>query len=171
MLNQSTSDTLDRLLGLSPQSQTYVTRREREKVVAATQGSEDGLFDPALPGLSEVDRLYVALYACLLTPSPELAAEYESRLTKLDANSQTINCIQKSKIQHIGNDRLEAMLNFTHTLITKPINADKMALSALPKAGLSTPEVVILAQLISFVSYQVRLAAGLRAMQELELSL
>ena len=171
MLNQSTSDTLDRLLGLSPQSQTYVTRREREKVVAATQGSEDGLFDPALPGLSEVDRLYVALYACLLTPSPELAAEYESRLTKLDANSQTINCIQKSKIQHIGNDRLEAMLNFTHTLITKPINADKMALSALPKAGLSTPEVVTLAQLISFVSYQVRLAAGLRAMQELELSL
>ncbi len=171
MLNQSTSDTLDRLLGLSPQSQTYVTRREREKVVAATQGSEDGLFDPALPGLSEVDRLYVALYACLLTPSPELAAEYESRLTKLDANSQTINCIQKSKIQHIGNDRLEAMLNFTHTLITKPINADKMALSALPKAGLSTPEVVTLAQLISFVSYQVRLAAGLRAMQALELSL
>ena len=171
MLNQSTSDTLDRLLGLSPQSQTYVTRREREKVVAATQGSEDGLFDPALPGLSEVDRLYVALYACLLTPSPELAAEYESRLTKLDANSQTINCIQKSKIQHIGNDRLEAMLNFTHTLITKPINADKMALSALPKAGLSTPEVVTLAQLISFVSYQVRLAAGLRAIQALELSL
>jgi uncharacterized protein YciW len=62
------------------------------------------------------------------------------------------------------------MLSFTQTLITKPINADKNALSALPKAGLSTPEVVTLAQLISFVSYQVRLAAGLRAMKELELS-
>ena len=171
MLNQSTSDTLDRLVGLSPQSQTYATRREREKVVAATQGSEKSLFDPALPGLSEIDRLYVALFACLITPSPELTAEYESRLVNLGANLQTIHCIQKSDIHKIGNVRLEAMLNFTHTLITKPINADKMALSALPKAGLSTPEVVTLAQLISFVSYQVRLAAGLRAMQALELSL
>ena len=171
MLNQSTSDTLDRLVGLSPQSQTYATRREREKVVAATQGSENSLFDPALAGLSEIDRLYVALYACLITPSPELAAEYECRLVNLGANLQTIHCIQKSDIHKIGNVRLEAMLNFTHTLITKPINADKMALSALPKAGLSTPEVVTLAQLISFVSYQVRLAAGLRAMQALELSL
>ena len=171
MLNQSTSDTLDRLVGLSPQSQTYATRREREKVVAATQGSEKSLFDPALPGLSEIDRLYVALFACLITPSPELAAEYESRLVNLGANLQTIDCIQKSDIHKIGNVRLEAMLNFTHTLITKPINADKMALSALPKAGLSTPEVVTLAQLISFVSYQVRLATGLRAMQALELSL
>ena len=89
----------------------------------------------------------------------------------MGANLQTIDCIQKSDIHKIGNVRLEAMLNFTHTLITKPINADKMALSALPKAGLSTPEVVTLAQLISFVSYQVRLAAGLRAMQALELSL
>ena len=158
-------------MGLSPQSQTYATRREREKVVAATQGSENSLFDPALPGLSEIDRLYVALFACLITPSPELAAEYESRLVNLGANLQTIDCIQKSDIHKIGNVRLEAMLNFTHTLITKPINADKMALSALPKAGLSTPEVVTLAQLISFVSYQVRLAAGLRAMQALELSL
>ena len=171
MLNQSSSDTLDRLVGLSPQSQTYATRREREKVVAATQGSEKSLFDPALPGLSEIDRLYVALFACLITPSPELAAEYESRLVNLGANLQTIDCIQKSDIHKIGNVRLEAMLNFTHTLITKPINADKMALSALPKAGLSTPEVVTLAQLISFVSYQVRLATGLRAMQALELSL
>ena len=91
MLNQSTSDTLDRLVGLSPQSQTYATRREREKVVAATQGSENSLFDPALPGLSEIDRLYVALYACLITPSPELAADYESRLVNLGANLQTID--------------------------------------------------------------------------------
>ena len=71
MLNQSPSDTLDRLVGLLPQSQTYAARREREKVVFATQGSEDGLFDPALPGLSVEERLYVALYACLLTPSPD----------------------------------------------------------------------------------------------------
>jgi len=168
MLNTSSSDTIDRLVNLSAQNQTYAVRHEREKVVSATQGSEDGLFDPELPGLSVEERLCVALYACLLTPAPELANEYEVRLTKLNANVPTISHIKNFSIQAIEDKRLQAMLNFTHTLITKPINADKQALLSLPQAGLATAEVVTLAQLISFVSYQVRLAAGLRAMLALE---
>jgi len=168
MLNPNSRDTLDRLVNLSVQNQTYAVRHEREKVVSATQGSEDGLFDPALPGLSLEERLCVALYACLLTPAPELAAEYEGRLAKLSANVQTMAHIKNLSIHAIQDTRLQAMLNFTHTLITKPINADKQALLSLPQAGLATAEVVTLAQLISFVSYQVRLAAGLRAMLALE---
>ena len=168
MLNPNSRDTLDRLVNLSAQNQTYAVRHEREKVVSATQGSEDGLFDPALPGLSLEERLCVALYACLLTPAPELAAEYEGRLAKLSAPVQTMAHIKNLSIRAIQDTRLQAMLNFTHTLITKPINADKQALLSLPQAGLATAEVVTLAQLISFVSYQVRLAAGLRAMLALE---
>jgi uncharacterized protein YciW len=63
---------------------------------------------------------------------------------------------------------LLAMLNFTHALITEPVKADQAALLTLQEAGLSTPEIVTLAQLIAFISYQVRLAAGLSAMQALE---
>jgi uncharacterized protein YciW len=168
MLNPDSRDTIDRLVNLSVQNQTYAVRHERTKVVSATQGSEDGLFDPALPGLSLEERLYVALYACLLTPAPELAAEYEGRLANLCADVQTMAHIKNLSIHAIEGTRLQAMLNFTHTLITKPINADKQALLSLPQAGLATAEVVTLAQLISFVSYQVRLAAGLRAMLALE---
>jgi len=169
MQNQNLTDTLDRLVGLSPENQAYATRRERQKVVDATQGSEDGLFDPELPGLSLQERLYVALYASLLTPAEALAKEYTSRLLSLGADSTSLEHVQKANIHLIGNARLEAMLNFTQMLITKPVLADKLALSALPAAGLSTPEVVTLAQLISFVSYQVRMAAGLRALHALEL--
>ena len=151
MQNQNLSDTLDRLTGLSAQSQTYAIRRERQKVLDATQGSEEGLFDPALPGMSVQERLYVALYACLLTPATDLAKEYALRLASLGADSETLEHVQNFDTHHIGNARLEAMLNFTQILITKPIQADKIALSALPAAGLSTPEVVTLAQLISFV--------------------
>jgi len=169
MQNQNLTDTLDRLVGLSPENQAYATRRERQKVVDATQGSEDGLFDPELPGLSLQERLYVALYASLFTPAEVLAKEYTSRLLSLGADSTSLEHVQKANIHLIGNARLEAMLNFTQMLITKPVLADKLALSALPAAGLSTPEVVTLAQLISFVSYQVRMAAGLRALHALEL--
>ncbi len=169
MQNQNLTDTLDRLVGLSPENQAYATRRERQKVVDATQGSEDGLFDPESPGLSLQERLFVALYASLLTPAEALAKEYTSRLLSLGADSTSLEHVQKANIHLIGNARLEAMLNFTQMLITKPVLADKLALSALPAAGLSTPEVVTLAQLISFVSYQVRMAAGLRALHALEL--
>ena len=57
------NDLVDKLVGLTPGSKTFEVRHQREKVAAATQGSYDALFDPALPGLSLTERLLVALYA------------------------------------------------------------------------------------------------------------
>jgi uncharacterized protein YciW len=48
MLDAKQTDTVDRLVGLTASDQTYQVRHQRDKVVAATQGSENGLFDPAL---------------------------------------------------------------------------------------------------------------------------
>ena len=64
--------------------------------------------------------------------------------------------------------RLAAILRFAHTLTTDPVKADKAALLRLKESGLSTPEIVTLAQLIAFISYQTRVVAGLRAMQKAE---
>jgi uncharacterized protein YciW len=55
MTNTQSPDTIDRLVGLDPKMNTFAVRHQRDKVVAATQKSEDGLFDPALPGLSLAD--------------------------------------------------------------------------------------------------------------------
>ena len=71
-------DLVDQLVGLKADSTTYAARHQRDKVAAATQGSYDALFDPALPGLTLAERLLVALYASRLTPSPALAAHYLS---------------------------------------------------------------------------------------------
>ena len=168
MTNSHSTDTIDRLVGLSPALNTFAVRHQRDKVVAATQKSEDGLFDPSLPGLTLAERLLVALLACALTPSALCAAEYRQRLVDLNVETSLIDHISKGALEQITDARLRAILTFTHTLITDPVKADKAALQALPKAGLSTPEVVTLAQLIAFVSYQVRVVAGLRAMKSLE---
>ncbi|MGD7513504.1 hypothetical protein ACQCQE_25270, partial [Ralstonia pseudosolanacearum] len=48
----------------------------------------------------------------------------------------------------------------------RPIDGDRDALLRLPAAGLATPDVVTLSQLIAFLSYQTRLVAGLRALRE-----
>jgi uncharacterized protein YciW len=168
MTNTHTTDTVDRLVALNPALSTYAVRHQRDKVVAATQKSEEGLFDPALPGLTLAERLLVALLACTLTPSAVCAAEYSQRLNELKVEQHILDQVASGAIEQIHGARLRAILTFTHTLITDPVKADQAALKALPHAGLSTPEVVTLAQLIAFVSYQVRVVAGLNAMKLLE---
>lgn len=168
MTNTQSTDTIDRLVGLNPKLSTFAVRHQRDKVVAATQKSEDGLFDPALPGLTLTERLLVALLACTLTPSATCAAEYRGRLLSLGTDHALIDRVSAGAFSQLTDARLRAILKFTHTLITDPVKADKAALQALPQAELSTPEVVTLAQLIAFVSYQVRVVAGLQAMKSLE---
>jgi uncharacterized protein YciW len=168
MTNHLPSDTIDLLVGLTPELGTFAVRHQRDKVVAATQKSEEGLFDPTLPGLTLTERLLVALLACALTPSEACAAEYRQRLVHLKVEQDLLDAITHGAIEQITDTRLRAMLTFTRTLITDPVKADQAALKALPQAGLSTPEVVTLAQLIAFVSYQVRVVAGLKAMKLLE---
>jgi CMD domain protein len=165
-----TQDLIDKLTGLAPGDATHALRHQRNKVVAATQGSYDALFDPALPGLSLTERLLVALYAARLTPSPALAAHYRARLEQDGADAGNVRIAaegQPEDIARIADQRLRAMLVFTRTLIEDPVEGDKAALLALPAAGLGTPAVVTLAQLVAFLSYQVRLVAGLDALKAL----
>jgi CMD domain protein len=157
-------DLIDRLAGLAPGSATHALRHQREKVATATEGSYRALFDPALPGLTLAERFAVALYAARLTPSPALAAHYLDRLRESGLDGATVAAIDSGGIDTLADARLRAMLVFTRKLIEKPVEGDRDALHALPAGGLSTPEVVTLAQLIAFLSYQVRLVAGLRAL-------
>ncbi|QNP47198.1 CMD domain-containing protein [Diaphorobacter aerolatus] len=162
-------DLVDHIVGLRPGGRTYEVRHQREKVVAATQGSYDALFDPHLPDLSLTERLLVALHACVLTPAPELAAHYRARLVTDGCDAALIQFAESAAHETASsNARLNAMLTFTRTLIEDPVEGDKAALLALPAAGISTPAVVALSQLIAFLSYQVRLVAGLKAMKASE---
>lgn len=163
-----TDDLVDRLIGLAPGVKTYEVRHFREKVAAATQGSYDALFDPALPGLSLAERLLVALYATRITPSPLLAAHYRKRVAEAGATPADIAVAESGKPADAATPRLAAILEFTRKLIEKPVEGDEAALKTLPAAGVSTPAVVTLSQLVAFLSYQVRLVAGLEAMKALE---
>jgi len=158
------ADVADQVAGLVPGSATHALRHQRDKVAAATQGSYDALFDPALPGLPLAERLLVALYAARLAPSPELAAHYRQRLVAAGADAARIEVAERGDPATLADARLRAMLDFTRALIEKPVDGDEAALRTLPAAGLSTPDVVTLAQLIAFLSYQVRLVAGLKAL-------
>lgn len=162
-----TPDTLDRLLGLIPGQPTYEIRHQRTKVVDATQASEDLLLGAPVEGLSLSDRLLVALLACDLTPSQALKNEYANRLSILGVPDYTIQSVASNRLDQLDDPRLQQMLIFTAALITDPLKADKEALLALKASGLTTPQITALSQLVAFVSYQVRVYAGLHALNAL----
>ena len=142
------SDVIDALVPLHAASPLHAVRHQRDKVVAATQGSYDAIFDPALPGLTMVERLLAAHAVARLSGSAALEAHYCDRLPATPP----------------GGERVQAILAFAEVLTEHPVEGDRIALQKLPAAGLSTPEVITLAQLIAFVAYQVRVLAGLQAM-------
>ncbi|QBR02754.1 CMD domain protein [Paraburkholderia pallida] len=163
-----TTDLIDRLAGLTPGSATHALRQRRDKVAVATQQSHDALFDPALEGLTLAERLLVACYASRLTPSATLFAHYREALEQHSVDAAARAAVETGAPDDISDARLRAILTFTRTLIENPVAGDQAALQTLPAAGLTTPAVVVLAQLIAFLSYQTRVVAGLQALHQLE---
>jgi uncharacterized protein YciW len=174
MTNQSASenggDLINTLIGVTSGGSTDALRRLREKVSAATQGSYDTLFNPDLPGLTLAERLLVALYACRLTPAPELAQHYLSRVAGQRVDSAVLEAVEHGQPESLTDQRQRAKLRITRSHTQKPIEGNQAVLQTLPAAGLSTPAVVTLSQLIAFISYQTRLLAGLKAIQSQELA-
>lgn len=167
--SQISPDLVDACVPLAEGSAVHAVRHQRDKVAAATQGSYEALFDPALSGPPLVERLLAAHAIARSAGSVALQAHYRARLDALAPLSATQQAAADgAPVESLGADaRLQAVLAFTRTLTDRPVEGDRDALLKLPAAGLATPEVVALAQLIAFVAYQVRVVAGLQALAAL----
>ncbi len=169
MTSTAPTDLIDSLVPLQEASDVFAIRHRRDKVVAATQGSYECIFDAALSGPSLAERLLAAHAIAALAGSAPLQAHYRERLLAPPV-AATLSAAQRAALEGqpvdslTGDSRLQAILRFTRTLTERPVDGDRAALLKLPAAGLSIPETVALAQLIAFVAYQLRVVAGLQAM-------
>ena len=161
-----TNDSIDRLAGLNASDSTYATRHQREKVAVATQACEDLLLGNTLAGsLTQAERLVLASEQARVSGVQLLADEYRQRAEQLgDAVTADLRTILSQAGAQTSNVRMDAMLHFVRTLALNPAESDKQALLAIPAAGLSVDDTVLLAQLIGFVAYQARLLVGVQAM-------
>ncbi len=169
MTTPITTDLVDSLVPLTTNSPVWAVRQQRDKVVAATQGSYNAIFDATLSGPSLAERLLAALHIVRLAGSTALQAHYTNALRALPGLTATQQAaLDGTALESLAADvRLQAILRFTQTLAERPVEGDKEALLKVPAAGLATAEVVALAQLIAFVAYQLRVVAGLQAIAEL----
>lgn len=146
------TDTIALCIPAADAAHVRAARGERAKAVDATQACEELLLSrPELPGsLTRAQRRAVARLVAAASGVDALAAHYGA-----DAGEPAHDA------------RWQAIAHFAHLLATEPAAADRGALLALRDAGLATPDVVLLAQLIGFVAYQARVAAGVAALAAL----
>lgn len=167
---QENVDLIDSLLKLNPDNSTAKARNFRDEVLLGTQASYDAIFGEEL-SLPLTTRWLVAIYASKLSEAEELTEHYlkQARITQIP--NDWIKAILIDNLSLLPDPTIKAILTFTRTLTLNPIAGDKKALLDLKKSGVSIPDCIALAQLIAFLSYQIRLVSGLKAMQSLEKSL
>ena len=159
----SDSDVVDTAAGLASGSAIAMLRRQREVFVRHTQGSHDVLIAPADPaGVSPVERAAVALRVAAIEHDAALAAQYARRLREAGADAATVEAARSGK----ASSRLGTILHHATCIASAPGSADRAMLDALRRAGLAPRDIVTIAQIVAFVSYQVRVVAGLRALAQ-----
>lgn len=142
------ADLLNAIMGAPPGSALAALRAQRPEIQRHTQGSHDVLLSPQDPGgLSLAERALVARCVAELAGHAALTAHYQALLDARGAPP--------------AGPRTAAILAHAERLATAPGSATKPHLAALEPVELQPRDIVALAQLVAFVAYQVRVAAGL----------
>ncbi|MXN78850.1 hypothetical protein GR157_29480 [Burkholderia sp. 4701] len=157
-------DTIDAAAGLRDGDPVAALRRARDKVRLHTQLSEAALFDPALPDLSLAERLHTARYVAHRSHAHTLAVIYRERLLNAGATEQDIALADADAFDALP-PRVGAILAHAQRLTLAPADARAANLAALQAAGLTTPAIVALSQLVAFVAYQLRVVSAVHALQ------
>ena len=158
---RNTVDLLDALAGIQSGTALDQLRRRRPEIAQHIQGSYAVLLQPEeVGGLSLVERGMAALRSAALAGSGPLVHHYREYLIAQQASAQLVEALLSGDTE-AETSRARAILRHVDLLTEAPGAAAPADLAALAEQGLRTPEIVTLAQLIAFVSFQARVLAGL----------
>jgi CMD domain protein len=189
------TDVIDQLLETSEGDPLFVLRTQRPDAKRNAQASFDALFSSdELEHVSQQERLAIAYWTVALAQSQAasfyrdlLAAEDRATLDLLEAalpgalttgpygdypagplTPENVAGPQWQPdprlVESVG-PRLGAALAHTHLLVYRPRDSSADALQALLDAGWSTTGIVTLSQLVAFLSFQLRVVAGLTVLK------
>jgi CMD domain protein len=183
------TDVIDTLVGIAPGSKLDAIRANRSEARKHAQASYTSLFEPRdIAGVTAEERHAIAAFVAGLHGEPKTNAFYVAKLPAgLRAAVEAEVAAAKTKgpygrfpkgplsaedapgptwkVSEAGRKalgaRLPAALEHTHMLVFHPRDAAAPALQALLDAGWSTTDIVTVSQLVSFLSYQIRVVSGL----------
>ncbi|CAN7217012.1 CMD domain-containing protein [Aminobacter sp. LjRoot7] len=162
-----TKDVIAAIVGIEPGSELAAVVAGRADIMALTQQTHDAALTPAEPGgLTHAERAALACRIAKINDAGDFEAHFEALLDSSGATGDT------ARIADIwfdgGSDiRLKALIRHVDLVAHAPKDATRRDIELLREAGLDDADIVRLSELVAFVSYQIRVAAGLRLMRGL----
>jgi uncharacterized protein YciW len=157
------SDAIDRAVGLNAEDALYGTRRLRPEFV---DGAEQCRLSVLAPnddqGLAPDVRFALAQRMAMLNNDAELQADYQAQLATLQPSDQLLALAAGASELA---EPLATLARHADLVTQQPMNATEQHIRLLEQAGLSNPQIVALSELIAFVNFQTRVAAGLRLLR------
>lgn len=165
--NSSSIDVINALTDIAPDSRLADLRSQRPEATEHAQGSYTALFDPLEPvGLNPVERFAIALHVATIHESPETITHFKARLLACGADPEVVTAAAAPaspvEVSASISPRLRAALRHAELVTRRPVDATRDDLQLLADAGLATVEIVVLSQIVAFVSFQVRVVAALQ---------
>lgn len=144
---------IEQMAGVTPGSAAADAMAARAVLLQASQDNYGAVLTPKDPGgLSHAERFRLAAHIALLSGDDQLAATYAHSANAGSAGSG------------LADPRTAAITRHVDLVTRTPRDATAADIAALQSAGVTPADIVRLSQLIAFVSYQVRVIAGLRLM-------
>ena len=166
----TSTDVIDQILGIDASSPIAALRAQRPELASQMQDYYDALFEPAGASASEFsrgERLLTAIRVASHTGSVAVIDWYE--LLAVSSGVESAMVVRVKDVARPWHDegRLAAAIRHADQVTSAPSQTSKDNLDALKIAGFSPAGIVSLAQVIAYVSYQLRLIAGLRVFGEI----
>jgi uncharacterized protein YciW len=161
-----TADVVDTILGASNTDTVRQLRNHKPELVKQDQNYYLAIFAPnpdSAAAFPLVDRALIAIRVASHTNSQSVVDWYTALAEENGATSGTIARIRDVATPWADATPLGAAVRHADIVTTAPAETRAANLQALKDAGFTPAGILSLAQTIAFVSYQIRLIAGLRA--------
>lgn len=160
-------DVMLELAGIAPDSPLAAVVAKRGDIFELTQKTHDAALKPAEPGgLSHGLRAALACRIAALNGDDAFLEHFRKALQEAKAGDAEKRVAELSCAG--GDARERALIRHADLVACEPKKASGADIELLSKAGISGPDIVRLSELVAFVSYQIRVVAGLRLMKGTE---
>ena len=157
---------IENLAGVPPGSRLGQALKARAEILRLSEAAHDAVLLPREPGgLSHALRAALAARICRHVGDDALTQHYDSYL----AHSGDLDVYPLAHPDGTCGDPLQdAMACHADLLTLAPRKATRADIEALKAAGLREADIVRLSELAAFVNYQLRVAAGLKFLKQVE---
>lgn len=158
------NDIVLKLAGVEPGSDLAAVAAKRADIFELTAKTHEAALRPAVAG--GLSRGLRAAIACRIARHNGDDAFAGQMLRELDLAMPTDAERQLADLANVGSDdRTRALVRHADLLAANPKAATGADIKAVKQAGVAEADIVRLSELVAFISYEVRVVAGLRMMR------